>query len=68
MTMLNIKLTFTEWPIDKSNLSVNFFYCLGVCGKILASGSLLEATCGNVFASGPQETCKLFVSAYKSNS
>jgi len=29
-------------------------YCLGVCGKILASGSQSEAIRGYVFATGPQ--------------
>jgi len=40
---LNINLTFLDWPIDESNLSVTKMYCLGVCGKILASGSQSEA-------------------------
>ena len=29
-------------------------YCLGVCGKMLASGSQSEPICGYVFATGPQ--------------
>jgi len=38
----------------ESNLSVTKMYCLGVCGKILASGSQSEPTCGYVFATGSQ--------------
>ena len=35
--MLNINLTSLDWPIDESYLSGKKIYCLGVCGKILAS-------------------------------
>jgi len=40
--------------MDDSNLSVTKMYCLGVCGKILASGCQSEAICGCGFATGPQ--------------